>query len=185
MNLQCWEFSQQEQFPYITVIFEFQLYICLKETQCKHKLKDCERFTKEITFSPFKAISWEGRRKKECIFVGWCIPSFHPYSLWNCSSFPGVAQKHTIIHLCSSGVWEENEPCWCQHPIKQHILQAQHCTFTSLPSWAFRREWTQNKCHQSCPKCSKRLNINSLLLMLWISWTLGIYMYILLPFFSS
>lgn len=115
--------------------------------------------------------------------MGWCIPSFHPYSLWNCSSFPGVAQKHTIIHLCSSGVWEENEPCWCQHPIKQHILQAQHCTFTSLPSWAFRHEWTQNKCHQLSPKCSKRLNINSLLLMLWFSWTLGIYMCILLPFF--
>lgn len=115
--------------------------------------------------------------------MGWCIPSFHPYSLWNCSSFPGVAQKHTIIHLCSSGVWEENEPCWCQHPIKQHILQAQHCTFTSLPSWAFRREWTQNKCHQSSPNCSKRLNINSLLLMLWFSWTLGIYMYILLLVF--
>lgn len=117
--------------------------------------------------------------------MGWCIPSFHPYSLWNCSSFPGVAQKHTIIHLCGSGVWEENEPCWCQHPIKQHILQALHCTFTSLPSWAFRREWTQNKCHQSSPKCSKRLNINSLLLMLWFRLTLGIYMYILLPFFSS
>lgn len=115
--------------------------------------------------------------------MGWCIPSFHPYSLWNCSSFPGVAQKHTIIHLCGSGVWEENEPCWCQHPIKQHILQALHCTFTSLPSWAFRREWTQNKCHQSSTKCSKRLNINSLLLMLWFRLTLGIYMYILLPFF--
>lgn len=75
-------------------------------------------------------------------------PSFHPYSLWNSSSFPGAAQKHTVIHLCSSAVWEENEPCWCQHPIKQHILRAQHCTFTSLPSWAFRREWTQNKYHQ-------------------------------------
>lgn len=115
--------------------------------------------------------------------MGWCIPSFHPYSLWNCSSFPGVAQKHTVIHLCSSAVWEENEPCWCQHPIKQHILRAQYCTFTSLPSWAFRHEWTQNKCHQESPKCSKRLNINSLLLMQWFSWTLGIYLCVYLPFF--